>query len=217
MKYIKLFENDSEELDKKIKRFEITEQELRSCLENNDDFEFLNEKELKFLSKYIDIDDLEYSGGKYGGSETLYYDNDEEEYYFMPITKIIFQDYFDINIFKKDDYYIIIYYDQSYSSTFYNYFKLDQLNEFKYFMNFYLRKNPENEYINEQKTYYNENDIVLIHYWYNDMICPVKIIKKIGRKYEVSHNNEYSKIQNAPNETINSTEIIDLYRKKLTR
>ena len=70
------------------------------------------------------------------------------------------------------------------------------------------------KYINEYKTYYNENDIVLIHYWYNNMICPVKIVKKIGRKYEISYNNKHSKIQNAPNEIINSSKIIDFYRRK---
>ena len=35
-------------------------------------------------------------------------------------------------------------------------------------------------YITEFKSFYNPNDIVLIEYWYNHMITPVKIIEKNG-------------------------------------
>ncbi len=67
-------------------------------------------------------------------------------------------------------------------------------------------------YIFEFSNFYKEGDTVLIHYWYNNMICPVKIVKKIKRSYEVSHNIPQSKIQNAPNEIIKSYTIIDHFR-----
>ena len=149
MKYIKLFERDyfdPDELDESIKKFEISEQKFRSFLDSEIGFEFLNKKELKFISNYEDIEDLEYSGGKYGGIETFYFDDNDEMYYDMPVTKIIIENYFDILIYKKDDYYYIaIDYDQDYSSTFYDYFKLDQLSEFKFFIDFYLKLGNENE------------------------------------------------------------------------
>ena len=53
---------------------------------------------------------------------------------------------------------------------------------------------------------------VIIHYWYNNMITPIEIIKKEGRKYLVSHNIDESKIHNAPNEYIKISDIIDNYR-----
>ena len=66
----------------------------------------------------------------------------------------------------------------------------------------------------EFNSYYKEGDIVLIEYWYNDMITPVKIIEKVtSRTFKVSHNIEESKIQNAPDENIKSTDILDKYRK----
>ena len=67
-------------------------------------------------------------------------------------------------------------------------------------------------YIAEFKSFYQINDVVLIEYWYNSMICVVKILDRIGNKYLVSHNNEYSKIQNAPNELISKKDIIDKYK-----
>ena len=146
MKYINLFVRDyfdPDELDESIKKFEISEQKFRSFLDSEIGFEFLNKKELKFISNY---EDLEYSGGKYGGIETFYFDDNDEMYYDMPVTKIIIENYFDILIYKKDDYYYIaIDYDQDYSSTFYDYFKLDQLSEFKFFIDFYLKLGNENE------------------------------------------------------------------------
>lgn len=66
--------------------------------------------------------------------------------------------------------------------------------------------------INE-KFSYNQDDLILIHYWYDNMIVPVKIVEKIGNKYKVSHNVSESKIQNAPDEIIYKHDIIDLYRK----
>lgn len=58
---------------------------------------------------------------------------------------------------------------------------------------------------------YNIGDIVYIHYWYNYMITPIKIIDKIGNKYLISHNIEQSKIFNAPNEKINKRDILGHY------
>lgn len=67
-------------------------------------------------------------------------------------------------------------------------------------------------YIAEFKSFYQINDIVLIEYWYNDMITPVTILGRKGSKFLVSHNNKYSKIQNAPNELISKKDIIDKYK-----
>jgi hypothetical protein len=64
----------------------------------------------------------------------------------------------------------------------------------------------------EFKNYYKEGDIVLIQYWYNDMITPVRIVEKNKRTYKVSHNIPESKIFNAPDESIKSSDIIDYYR-----
>lgn len=64
----------------------------------------------------------------------------------------------------------------------------------------------------EFKSYsYKKGDIVLIEYWYNDMITPVKIIDKQNRKYKVTHNIPESKIFNAPDEFIKSSDIIDYF------
>ena len=68
-------------------------------------------------------------------------------------------------------------------------------------------------FICEFKSFYNEGDIVLVEYWYNDMITPVKILEKISSKsYKVSHNISQSKIQNAPDESLKTTDIIDKFR-----
>ena len=64
-------------------------------------------------------------------------------------------------------------------------------------------------YLKEFKSFYNVNDIVLIHYWWNHMVTPVKILEKRGNKYLVSHNNDFSKIKNAPDEFILVSSIID--------
>lgn len=68
-------------------------------------------------------------------------------------------------------------------------------------------------FILEYKNFYKEGDIVLIEYWYNDMITPVKILEKKGYKFLVSHDVPESEIQNAPNETIKRTDIISEFRK----
>jgi hypothetical protein len=62
----------------------------------------------------------------------------------------------------------------------------------------------------EFKNYYKEGDIVLIEYWFNDMITPVKIVEKLKRSYKVTHNITQSEIFNAPDEVIKSSDIIDL-------
>jgi len=68
------------------------------------------------------------------------------------------------------------------------------------------------EYILEWNKYYSEGDIVLIEYWYNNMITPVEIIERVNsRKFRISHNCKESKIQNAPNEVIKSSDVIDHY------
>jgi hypothetical protein len=64
----------------------------------------------------------------------------------------------------------------------------------------------------EFKSYYKKGDKVLIEYWYNDMITCVMIIDKIGNRYKVTHNIEESKIFNAPDELIKSSDIIDYYK-----
>ncbi len=68
------------------------------------------------------------------------------------------------------------------------------------------------KFLLEYKSFYKIDDIILIEYWYNDMLTPVKIIEKQGSKYKVSHNIEQSKIKNAPDELIKSSEIVDHYR-----
>ena len=64
----------------------------------------------------------------------------------------------------------------------------------------------------EFKSFYKTGDKILIEYWYNDMVTPVEIIEKVGRKFKVSHNIEGSKIKNAPDELVTTNDIIDHYR-----
>jgi hypothetical protein len=69
------------------------------------------------------------------------------------------------------------------------------------------------KFILEYKSFYKEGDTVLIEYWYNDMITPVKIIEKLSKvSFKVTHNIPESKIFNAPDEVIKTTDIIDNYR-----
>ena len=68
------------------------------------------------------------------------------------------------------------------------------------------------EFILEFKNFFKEGDKVLIEYWYNDMITPVLIKEKKRRKYLISHDIPESKIQNAPDELIKSSDIIDHFR-----
>jgi hypothetical protein len=68
------------------------------------------------------------------------------------------------------------------------------------------------KFLLEFKSYYKEGDIVLIEYWWKDIITPVKIIQKNKRTFKVTHNIPESKIFNAPDEIIKSSDIIDIYR-----
>jgi hypothetical protein len=72
------------------------------------------------------------------------------------------------------------------------------------------------KFLLEYKSYkekYKENDIVLIEYWYKDIITPVKIIKVISNtSFEISHNVPNSEIKNAPDQIIKANDIIDLAR-----
>jgi hypothetical protein len=69
------------------------------------------------------------------------------------------------------------------------------------------------KFLFEFKSFYKEGDIVVIEYWYNDIITPVKIVEKLSKvSYKVSHNVPNSKIFNAPDEIIKSVNIIDFSR-----
>jgi hypothetical protein len=69
------------------------------------------------------------------------------------------------------------------------------------------------KFILEFKSFYNVGDIVLVEYWYNGMISPVKIVEKVSKSsYKISHNIPQSKIQNAPDEVIRSSDILDKLR-----
>lgn len=69
------------------------------------------------------------------------------------------------------------------------------------------------KFIFEFKSFYIEGDIVLIEYWYNDMITPVKIVEKLSKvSYKVTHNIPQSKIFNAPDEIVKSKDIIDKWK-----
>lgn len=76
-----------------------------------------------------------------------------------------------------------------------------------------MNKNKKFKYLLEGKNFYKIGEIVLIEYWYNNMICPVKILEQRGRSYLITHNIPQSLIKNAPDEIIKSSDIIDNYRK----
>lgn len=69
------------------------------------------------------------------------------------------------------------------------------------------------QFIVEFKSFYKVGDIVLIEYWYNDIIVKVKIIEQTSpRSFKVTHNIPQSKIFNAPDEIIKTSDIIDIAR-----
>ena len=70
------------------------------------------------------------------------------------------------------------------------------------------------KFILEYKLFFLEGQVVQIEYWYNNMVTPVKILEKRGRKYLVSHDVPESKIQNAPDELIKKSDIISIFRKE---
>ena len=66
------------------------------------------------------------------------------------------------------------------------------------------------QFIVEFKSFYKVDDIVLIEYWYNDIVTPVKILEQTSsRSFKISHNVPQSKIFNAPDEIIKTSDIID--------
>ena len=69
------------------------------------------------------------------------------------------------------------------------------------------------QFIVEFKSFYKVDDVVLIEYWYNHIVTPVKIIEQTSsRSFKVSHNIPQSKIKNAPDEIIKTSDIIDVSR-----
>jgi hypothetical protein len=68
------------------------------------------------------------------------------------------------------------------------------------------------EFILEYKKFFEIGDKVYIYYWYKHILTPVKILEKIGNKYKVSHDIEESKIRNAPDELIKTSEVISVVR-----
>ena len=67
------------------------------------------------------------------------------------------------------------------------------------------------QYLIERKSYYKIGDIVLIEYWYDGRIVPVRILDRVGNQYHITHKVPDSKIQNAPDEKIKSSDIIDYF------
>jgi hypothetical protein len=69
------------------------------------------------------------------------------------------------------------------------------------------------KYILEFNSFYKEGDVVIIEYWYNDMLTPVIIVDVISKqKFLVSHDVQGSHIKNAPDEVIKKSDIIDIHR-----
>jgi hypothetical protein len=69
------------------------------------------------------------------------------------------------------------------------------------------------KFILEFKSFYKVGDIVLIEYWYDDTITKVKVLEQLSpRRFKVTHNIPESKIQNAPDEIIKTSDIIDIAR-----
>lgn len=65
----------------------------------------------------------------------------------------------------------------------------------------------------EYKSFFKEGDIILIEYWYNNMITPCKVVEKVSnRSFKISHDISESKIKNAPDEQVKTSDIIDIYR-----
>lgn len=66
-------------------------------------------------------------------------------------------------------------------------------------------------HILEYGSYFKDSDTVVIEYWYNGMLTPVKIIGKKRGRFLVSHDVDQSKIRNAPDEWVRTSDIIDKY------
>jgi hypothetical protein len=69
------------------------------------------------------------------------------------------------------------------------------------------------KFILEFKSFYDVGDTIIIEYWYNDMLTPVKIVEKISKmSFKVTHDIPGSEIKGAPDEVIKSSDIIDRKR-----
>lgn len=112
--------------------------------------------------------------------------------------KIICQKYNDYSKFIKEQ-----------KSVYNKLYYLGLLNDFTKHMKVEEIKNERFNYILEKRNFYKKGDLVLIEYWYNDMITVCEIVDIIGKKYKVSHNIPQSEIKNAPDEEIKSSDIID--------
>jgi len=78
------------------------------------------------------------------------------------------------------------------------------------FMKFLLEY--KNYFFDDVTISYKEGDLILVKYWYNKMVTPVKITDVKENHYKVSHNITDSQIQNAPDELIEKKKVIGLYR-----
>ena len=112
---------------------------------------------------------------------------------------------------KYDDYSKFIKEQRSvYNKLYY----LGLLNDFTKHMKVEKISNERFNFILEKRNFYKKGDLILIEYWYNDMITVCRIVDIIGRKYKVSHDVEGSVIRNAPDETIKTSEILDKHKIK---
>lgn len=69
------------------------------------------------------------------------------------------------------------------------------------------------QFIVEFNQFYKVGDVVLIEYWWNDMLTPVEIVEQTSKKsFKVTHNISQSKIKMAPDEIIHTGDIIDIAR-----
>jgi len=110
---------------------------------------------------------------------------------------------------KYDDYSEFIKREKkSYNKLYY----MGLLYEFTKHMNVKSDESVELKNILERKEFYKVGDKILIEYWYNSMITCVMIENIIGRTFKVTHKIPESKIFNAPDEKIKSSDIIDYYK-----
>ena len=68
------------------------------------------------------------------------------------------------------------------------------------------------KFLLEFNSFFKEGDTVLIKYWYNGLVTPVKILKSKGEHFKISHNIPESKIKNAPDELIEKKRVVGLHR-----
>jgi hypothetical protein len=69
------------------------------------------------------------------------------------------------------------------------------------------------KFLLEFNSFYKVGDIIILEYWYNDMLVPVKVVEIISKnKLKVTHNIPESKIPNAPDEIIKTSDILDKYK-----